>query len=63
MRSAISPERSALQLSKLDKVGRETRNAIAAAVTARQHTQGMTEGMGEIVVPAGRWQAPSLSRN
>jgi hypothetical protein len=31
MRSAISPDRSALPLSKLDNVGRETRNAIAAA--------------------------------
>src|SRR5580658_7787149 len=35
MRSAISPERSALPLSKLDNVGRETRKAFAAAVTVK----------------------------
>src|SRR5580658_5684715 len=33
MRTAISPERSALPLRRLDKVGRETRSARAAAVT------------------------------
>src|SRR6185437_4572656 len=32
-RKAMSPERSAFPLSKLDRVGRETRNALAAAVT------------------------------
>jgi hypothetical protein len=31
----MSPDRSALPLSKLDNVGRETRNAIAAAVTVK----------------------------
>jgi predicted nuclease with RNAse H fold len=45
------------------RTNQDQRDAIAAAVTARQHTQGMTEAMGEIVVPAGRWQAPSLRRN
>src|ERR1700691_2812777 len=35
MRSAISPERSALPLSRLDNAGRETRSAAAAAVTVR----------------------------
>ncbi|MDQ2873569.1 MAG: hypothetical protein M3Y33_01555 [Actinomycetota bacterium] len=30
------------------------RDAIAAAVTARQHTQAMTETIGDIVVPADR---------
>ena len=34
MRSAMSPERSALPLSKLESAGRETRSA-AAAVTDR----------------------------
>src|SRR5467141_936234 len=33
MRSAMSPDRSALPLSRLDKAGRETRSAAAAAVT------------------------------
>ena len=35
MRSAMSPERSAFPLSRLDRAGRETRNAAAAAVTDR----------------------------
>src|ERR1700688_4786396 len=35
MRSAMSPERSALPLSRLDSAGRETRSAAAAAVTER----------------------------
>src|SRR5260370_39542765 len=35
MRSAISPERSALPLSRLDRAGRETWSAAAAAVTER----------------------------
>src|SRR5215469_3292174 len=35
MRSAISPERSALELSRLDRAGRETRSTAAAAVTER----------------------------
>jgi predicted nuclease with RNAse H fold len=38
------------------RTNQDQRDAIAAAVTARQHTQGMTGTMGEIVVPAGRWQ-------
>jgi predicted nuclease with RNAse H fold/GNAT superfamily N-acetyltransferase len=32
----------------------DQRDAIAAAVTARQHTEGATETLGTIVVPAGR---------
>ena len=32
---------------------RDRRDAIAAAMTARQHTLGRTEMMGEIVVPLG----------
>jgi predicted nuclease with RNAse H fold len=56
-RSAWS--RQALAILGLDGVPKRTnqdqRDAIAAAVTARQHTQGTTETMGEIVVPAGRW--------
>src|ERR1035437_761974 len=35
MRSAMSPERSALPLRRLDSAGRETRSATAAAVTDR----------------------------
>jgi predicted nuclease with RNAse H fold len=34
------------------RTNQDQRDAIAAAVTARQHTLGMTETMGEIVVPA-----------
>ncbi len=37
------------------RTNQDQRDAIAAAVTARQHTLGMTETMGDIVVPAGRW--------
>jgi predicted nuclease with RNAse H fold len=37
------------------RTNQDQRDAIAAALTARQHTQGMTETIGEIVVPAGRW--------
>jgi predicted nuclease with RNAse H fold len=45
------------------RTNQDQRDALAAAVTARQHTQGMTEAMREIVVPSGRWQAPNLLRN
>jgi predicted nuclease with RNAse H fold len=37
------------------RTNQDQRDAIAAAVTASQHTEGLTETMGEIVVPAGRW--------
>jgi predicted nuclease with RNAse H fold len=37
------------------RTNQDQRDAIAAAVTARQHTQGLTETMGEIIVPAGHW--------
>jgi predicted nuclease with RNAse H fold len=33
------------------QTNQDERDAIAAAVTARQHTQGLTESIGEIVVP------------
>jgi predicted nuclease with RNAse H fold len=33
----------------------DQRDAIAAAMTARQHSLAQTETMGDIVVPAGRW--------
>jgi len=36
------------------RTNQDQRDAIAAAVTARQHGQGLTDTMGEIVVPAGR---------
>lgn len=55
-RSAWS--RQGLATLGLDGIPRRTnqdqRDAIAAAVTARQHTRGATETLGEIVVPAGR---------
>jgi predicted nuclease with RNAse H fold len=35
------------------RTNQDQRDAIAAAVTARQHTHGMTETMGEIVVSVG----------
>jgi predicted nuclease with RNAse H fold len=37
------------------RTNQDQRDAIAAAVTARQHTLGQTEAMGEIVVPRGLW--------
>jgi predicted nuclease with RNAse H fold len=38
-----------------ERTNQDQRDAIAAAMTARQHTLGLTETMGDIVVPAGRW--------
>lgn len=35
------------------RTNQDQRDAIAAAVTARQHTQGTTEALGTIVVPSG----------
>jgi predicted nuclease with RNAse H fold len=37
------------------RTNQDQRDAIAAAMTARQHTLAMTETIGDIVVPAGRW--------
>lgn len=37
------------------RTNQDERDAIAAAVTAWQHTRGLTHRLGEIVVPAGRW--------
>ncbi len=37
------------------RTNQDQRDAIAAAMTARQHSFGLTEAMGDIVVPAGRW--------
>ena len=37
------------------RTNQDQRDAIAAAMTARQHTLGLTESMGDIVVPASRW--------
>ena len=37
------------------RTNQDQRDAIAAAMTARQHTLAMTETMGDIVVPAGPW--------
>lgn len=38
-----------------ERTNQDQRDAIAAAVTARQHSLGLTETIGDIVVPAGRW--------
>jgi predicted nuclease with RNAse H fold len=60
-RSRARWSRSGLAALGLHGVPRRTnqdeRDAIAAAVTARQHTHGSTETIGEIVVPA-----PPISR-
>jgi predicted nuclease with RNAse H fold len=37
------------------RTNQDQRDAIAAAMTAQQHTRGLTQEIGEIVVPAGRW--------
>ena len=37
------------------RTNQDQRDAIAAAMTARQHSLALTETIGEIVVPAGRW--------
>ena len=37
------------------RTNQDQRDALAAAVTARQRSLGMTETMGGIVVPAARW--------
>jgi predicted nuclease with RNAse H fold len=37
------------------RTNQDQRDAIAAAMTARQHSLARTETIGEIVVPAGRW--------
>jgi predicted nuclease with RNAse H fold len=38
------------------RTNQDQRDAIAAAMTARQHSLALTETMGDIVVPAGRWR-------
>jgi hypothetical protein len=43
------------------RTNQDQRDAIAAAVTASQHTLALTEMMGDIVVPAGRWSPAGLS--
>jgi predicted nuclease with RNAse H fold len=57
-----SRRRSAWSREALDRLGlggvptrtnQDQRDAVAAAYTARQHTLGATEAMGDIVVPAG----------
>jgi predicted nuclease with RNAse H fold len=37
------------------RTNQDQRDALAAAMTARQHSLALTETMGDIVVPAGRW--------
>jgi predicted nuclease with RNAse H fold len=54
-RSRATWTRSGLATLKLaglpPRTNQDQRDAIAAAVTARQHTHGLTETIGEIVVP------------
>jgi predicted nuclease with RNAse H fold len=38
-----------------ERTNQDQRDAIAAAMTAQQHTRGLTQEIGEIVVPAGGW--------
>ena len=38
------------------RTNQDQRDAIAAAMTARQHTLAVTETMGDIVVPVSRWR-------
>jgi predicted nuclease with RNAse H fold len=58
-RTRAAWSRQALTAFGLDGVPARTnqdqRDAIAAAMTARQHTLALTETIGDIVVPAGRW--------
>jgi hypothetical protein len=37
------------------RTNQDQRDAVAAAMTARQHSLALTETIGDIVVPAGRW--------
>jgi predicted nuclease with RNAse H fold len=41
-----------------ERTNQDQRDAIAAAVTARQHVAGQTESIGEIVVPIGKTAVP-----
>jgi predicted nuclease with RNAse H fold len=43
------------------RTNQDQRDAIAAAVTARQHTQGTTESFGEIVVPVTLVRSPGAT--
>jgi predicted nuclease with RNAse H fold len=38
-----------------ERTNQDQRDAIAAAMTARQHSLDRTETMGDIIVPAGHW--------
>ena len=38
-----------------ERTNQDQRDAIAGAMTARQHSLGLTETIGDIVVPIGRW--------
>jgi predicted nuclease with RNAse H fold len=59
LRTRAAWSRQGLAALGLDGVparsNQDQRDAIAAAMTARQHTLAMTETMGDIVVPTGRW--------
>lgn len=37
-------------------LGQDGRDAIGAALLAREHERGTTERFGDILVPLGRWQ-------
>jgi predicted nuclease with RNAse H fold len=43
------------------RTNQDERDAIAAAVTARQHSEGKTEGLGEIVVPVSLLTGDALA--
>jgi predicted nuclease with RNAse H fold len=45
------------------RTNQDERDAIAAAVTARQYTSGLTERFGEIVVPSGPWDRPARPKS
>jgi hypothetical protein len=50
------PARPALGLANVPaRTNQDQRDAIAAAMTARQHSLALTETIGEIVVPGYRW--------
>ena len=54
-RGAATDAGDGLQPGSPNATHQDQRDAIAAAVTANQHSQGETESIGEIVVPGGRW--------
>jgi predicted nuclease with RNAse H fold len=66
LRTRAAWSRQGLEALGLDGVparsNQDQRDAIAAAMTARQHTLAMTETMGDIVVPTGHWYPQAARR-